>query len=240
MIFPNPIVQRTRLPLVGILVLAASTILAGASHAADPPAVDLFARDNLVAWCIVPFDAKKRGPEERVAMLKRLGFKRFAYDWRGEHLPTFDQEVGLLKKEGIELTAVWFPANLGDDARKLLAVIEKHKVRPQLWVTMTGGGAAKSPEEQRQKVASHARTLRPLAEAAAKLGCSVALYNHGDWFGEPENQIAILDALHLPERRHRLQPAPRTRPPRPFPGASQKDEAALAGPEPERHGQGRR
>ena len=198
MIFPNPIVQRTRLPLLGFLVLAAATLLAGASRAADPPAVDLFARDNLVAWCIVPFDAKKRGPEERVAMLKRLGFKRFAYDWRGEHLPTFDQEVGLLKKEGIELTAVWFPANLGDDARKLLAVIEKHKVRPQLWVTMTGGGAAKSPEEQRQKVASHARTLRPLAEAAAKLGCSVALYNHGDWFGEPENQIAILDALHLP------------------------------------------
>src|SRR4051794_30958587 len=24
----------------------------------------LFDRDNLVAWCIVPFDARKRGPEE--------------------------------------------------------------------------------------------------------------------------------------------------------------------------------
>lgn len=47
----------------------------------------LFARDNLVAWCIVPFDAKKRGPEERAAMLKRLGFTRFAYDWRAEHIP---------------------------------------------------------------------------------------------------------------------------------------------------------
>ena len=23
----------------------------------------VFARDNLVAWCIVPFDAKKRGPK---------------------------------------------------------------------------------------------------------------------------------------------------------------------------------
>ncbi|HTU18061.1 MAG TPA: TIM barrel protein [Gemmataceae bacterium] len=198
MIFLHTNGQGKHLPLHGILILAAWTLLAGASRAADPPAAKLFARDNLVAWCIVPFDARKRGPEQRVAMLKQLGFKRFAYDWRAEHLPAFDRELGLLKKEGIELTAVWFPANLGDDAQKLLAVIEKHKVRPQLWVTMTGGGPAKSAEEQKQKVESHARALRPIAEAAAKLGCSVALYNHGGWFGEPENQLAILDALHLP------------------------------------------
>ena len=158
----------------------------------------LFARDRLVAWCIVPFDGKKRGPEERVAMLRRLGIKRFAYDWRAEHLPTFDREVGLLQKAGIELTAVWFPANLGADAQRLLAVIGKHKVRPQLWVSMGGGGPAASPAEQRQKVEAHARALRPIAEAAAKLGCSVALYNHGGWFGEPENQLAILEALRLP------------------------------------------
>ena len=45
-------------------------------------------RDNLIAWCIVPFDSKKRGPEDRAAMLQKLGFKHFAYDWRGEHIPT--------------------------------------------------------------------------------------------------------------------------------------------------------
>src|SRR5262249_40928452 len=48
-------------------------------------ATELFRQDNLVAWCIVPFDAKKRGPEDRAAMLERLGFKHFAYDWRAEH-----------------------------------------------------------------------------------------------------------------------------------------------------------
>ena len=41
----------------------------------------------------MPFDSKKRGPEERAAMLERLGFKRFAYDWRTEHIPTFDAEI---------------------------------------------------------------------------------------------------------------------------------------------------
>jgi len=95
----HPLVRAARLLLLGALALPAQA-------AADAPAGGLFARDNLVAWCVVPFDAKKRGPEERVAMLKRLGLKRFAYDWRAEHLPTFDREVGLLQKEGIELTAV--------------------------------------------------------------------------------------------------------------------------------------
>ena len=37
--------------------------------------------------------------------------------------------------------------------------------------------------------------LRPLAEEAGKIGCSLALYNHGGWFGEPENQIAIIERL---------------------------------------------
>jgi hypothetical protein len=71
----------------------------------------LFARENLVAWCIVPFDAKKRGPEERAEMLAKLGFKHFAYDWRAEHIPTFDAEIAGLKKHGVALDAFWFPPN---------------------------------------------------------------------------------------------------------------------------------
>src|SRR5437899_2972158 len=49
-----------------------------------------YGRDNLVAWCVVPFDARQRGPEERAAMLERLGFHHYAYVWRTKHLPTFD------------------------------------------------------------------------------------------------------------------------------------------------------
>ncbi len=65
-----------------------------------PRSAQLFARDNLVAWCIVPLDQKKRGPEERAAMLKRLGFTRFAYDWRPEHVATFDAEIDALTHLG--------------------------------------------------------------------------------------------------------------------------------------------
>ena len=88
--------------------------------AADPPA-DPFRPDNLVAWCVVPFDARHRTPAERADMLARLGFKRFAYDWRSEHLPTFDQEVRELKKRNIVYLSPregWFMAAfaLGDRA----------------------------------------------------------------------------------------------------------------------------
>src|SRR5687768_14708161 len=84
---------------------------------APAAAADLFRRENLVAWCIVPFDAKKRGPEERAGMLVRLGLRRLAYDYRAEHIPTFDREVEAMKRRGIELTAWWFPGVLNDEAR---------------------------------------------------------------------------------------------------------------------------
>lgn len=155
----------------------------------------LFARDNLVAWCIVPFDAKKRGPIERVAMLKGLGFRHYAYDWRDEHLPTFDTEVAELQKQGIELSAVWFPA-LDASGRKLLEVLKARGVKTQLWVT-GGGEPAKTADEQHARVLAEAARIRPIAKAAAAQGSSVALYNHGGWFGEPENQLAILDELQL-------------------------------------------
>jgi hypothetical protein len=75
---------------------------------ADPRSVQqLYGRDNLIAWCIVPFDSKKRGPEERAAMLQRLGFKHFAYDWRTEHIPTFDAEIEALKRHEVSLDAFW-------------------------------------------------------------------------------------------------------------------------------------
>jgi len=159
------------------------------------PDTSLFARSNLVAWCIVPFDAKKRGPEERAAMMEKLGFKLFAYDYRAEHIPTFDAEIAALKAHDIRLLAWWFPGALNDEAKLILDVLKRNNVRDvQLWIT-GGGETAKSADEQQARVEAEAQRIRPIAEAAAGIGCSVALYNHGGWFGEPENQIAIIEKL---------------------------------------------
>ena len=196
MLKTHPLLERLFTALsIGAFALAAE-VQAAPPQTAESPA-KLFARENLVAWCIVPFDAKKRGPEERAAMLERLGFKRYAYDWRAEHLPTLDAELEAIKRHGIALDAVWFTPTLDKDGRFILDTLGKHGIKTQLWVT-GGGEPTKTPEEQRERIKAEAARIRPIAEAAAKIGCKVGLYNHGGWFGEPENQLAILDELKLP------------------------------------------
>lgn len=169
---------------------------AGAVRADNDP-LAIFAHDNLVAWCIVPFDDRERTPIERSEMLNRLGLKRYAYDYRANHIPTFDAEMEAIKKHGIELTAWWFPTDINDEARLILDVLKRHGIKTQLWVT-GGGGPTASPEEQRARVVAEAARIRRVAQAAAQIGCRVSLYNHGGWFGEPENQIEIIRELNLP------------------------------------------
>src|SRR5688572_27678153 len=122
---------------VGLLIAFLSVAFVRGAPATQP---GVFARDNLVAWCIVPFDAAKRTPEQRAEMMARLGIKRYAYDWRAEHLPTLERELTAIRKHGIELTAVWFPAELNQDAKFILDTLAKHQVETQLWVTCGAGG----------------------------------------------------------------------------------------------------
>jgi sugar phosphate isomerase/epimerase len=173
--------------LLALLGLLAAQPLRAAAPATWNPA-------NLAAWCIVPFDARRRGPEERAMMLRELGIRRYAYDWRAEHVAEFDLEVETMRRQGIEITAWWFPTRLDDTARRILEVIARHKIHPQLWV-MGGGAPTRSPAEQAARVGEEAARLRPIVAAAAQLGCTVGLYNHGNWFGEPENQLAVLERL---------------------------------------------
>jgi putative heme-binding domain-containing protein len=178
------------------LVLMLSCSLSFGQNPSDTPAHKLFASNNLMAWCIVPFDAKKRNPQERAEMLAKLGFKKFAYDYRAEHIPTFEEEILQLKKQNVELSAWWFPGALNDEAKLILNLLKKNNLKTQLWVT--GGGAlTKTPEEQAARIRQEAARIRPIAEAAKEIGCSVGLYNHGGWFGEPENQIAVIEELKL-------------------------------------------
>ncbi|MDZ4780371.1 MAG: plastocyanin/azurin family copper-binding protein [Planctomycetia bacterium] len=174
--------------LLTLLLLVQATV----AFAAEP---SLYARENLVAWCIVPFDAARRGPEERAAMLERMGIKQFAYDWRDEHIPTFDEEVAACARHGVKITAWWTSGpELNEVNRRILDVARRHQLKLQFWVMM---GEPAAPD-QAGKVQAAAEALRPFTEEAAKLDCQVGLYNHGGWFGEPENQLAIIEALRMP------------------------------------------
>jgi len=182
--------------------LAVTVLFLGAASPLCAATADIFARSNLVAWCIVPFDANKRGPEERGEMLERLGITKLAYDWRAEHIPTFDTEVAAMKRHGIEMTAWWFPAALNSEAQAILDCIKRNDIHPQLWVMLEGGPHLRldkafesTPAAQSAHVERMVAAAKPIAAEAAKLGCKVALYNHGGWFGIPENQIQIIKRL---------------------------------------------
>lgn len=182
------------------LPLAPALQAAEQAPADSPTSASVFARENLVAWCIVPFDAKRRGPEQRAEMLQRLGIRRLAYDWRDEHIATFDAELDALARHGVTLDAFWTPCSLEPAKDKHLKIIldflRRRKVKTQLWLST---GVPEGPGvTQEQKVAMAARAIEYVAREAGKIGCSVGLYNHGGWFGEPDNQIAILERVHLP------------------------------------------
>ncbi len=159
------------------------------------------AMGDLLAWCIVPFDNQDRTPEERIRMLAELGFERYAYDWRTRHLPDTARELRLARAQGTEATAVWIwvaggsdrPGHLSDDNERLLQALEEARLSTQVWVGINANFFEGLSEDE--KVARGVEMVRYLSERAAKTGSRVALYNHGDWFGEPENQIRIIEGL---------------------------------------------
>lgn len=179
--------MRTSYPIRAVLLwlfaLVSAEVSAQPSRPGSEPAKKpgLFARDNLVAWCIVPFDSQNRGPAARAEMVKRLGLSRVAYDWRENHVPTFEEEILQYQKHGIEYFAFW---SVHEEAFKLF---EKYDLHPQIWQT------APSPagESADVRVKAAAAQMLPLVERTRKLGCQLGLYNHGGWGGEPENLIAV-------------------------------------------------
>jgi hypothetical protein len=180
------------------LLLTTTLVLVGCSRKTTEK-VGLFDRNNLIAWCIVPFDAADRTPEERAVMLEELGFRHFAYDYRDQHIPSFREEIGVLKQHGIDLTAVWLWLEPAEDtlfnraSRDILDILAETGTRTDLWVSFPAHFFEEGTEEEKlQKGTDAIETVLQWAEAH---GCTVSLYNHGDWFGEPLNQIRIIEAI---------------------------------------------
>ncbi|MDA7508012.1 hypothetical protein N8504_06535 [Akkermansiaceae bacterium] len=170
------------------LMILGSLFFAEQVHAEVPANMKV---DSLSPWCVVPFDAKKRGPEARAKMLARLGFKRCAYDWRGEHVKDFEEEILQYKKHGIEFFAFWAGH---EEAYKLF---QKHDIHPQIWRTL-GSPTEGSVDEM---VSAAADSVSGLAKRLDQIGCELGLYNHGGWGGEPRNLVAVCEELH--ERGHK-------------------------------------
>lgn len=183
----------------GVFVLLVHTPLSVAAETSGTNSYSsIFATENLVAWCIVPFDAKQRPPEERAEMLRSLGIRRLAYDWREEHVPTFDDEIAAMRKYGIEISAFWLwlqSLEPGEDKRAALVLdaLRRNRLKTQIWISFNDQILIDLDQHARVDAVSSA--ILPIARQAKAIGCKVGLYNHGGWFGDPINQIEILKSL---------------------------------------------
>jgi sugar phosphate isomerase/epimerase len=182
-----------------LLALFIMSLMAGCNPQNNKEEGNLFAKKNLVAWCIVPFDASERSPEERADMLDKLGISQLAYDYRDKHIPSFKKEIEVMKEHHITMSAVWLWLDpkgediLGDAGRSILQTLEETGTKTELWVSF--------PEQvfqgltEKQAIEKAVKILSVVLERAEEIGCTMALYNHGAWFGEPENQIKVIQAM---------------------------------------------
>jgi hypothetical protein len=135
------------------------------------------------------------------AMLKRLGFTRYVYDWRAEHLPTMTHELQLAQQQGIAVQGVWMwidgnkdrPGALSADNEQVFKSLHEANLSTQIWLGFNDNYFRDLADEE--KVTRGAQMVKYITERAADHSSRVALYNHGDWFGEPENEVRIIQAL---------------------------------------------
>ena len=161
---------------LGILYLTLMLTACGTGTDEKRGNYDLFARDNLLAWCIVPYDAEERGPEERAQMLRDLGITMLAYDWRERHMPTFDAEWEALNKHGIKLQAFWMVTGLepaGDPTvERVFDFVERNNVQTQLWTYIVETEEFRNMDPE-QKVEKVVEILGYLADRAERTQCQI-------------------------------------------------------------------
>jgi hypothetical protein len=179
-----------------ILRLLVLFLLIGcASARADVP--KLYQPNNLMAWCVVPFDGAKRNPAERCEMLAKLGFTRYAFDWRAEHATDvmLEWEFTEVQKNKLTLQGCWFPAGVGPDGERLLKWLKQFKITTELWVMLPQPDGKLSDAD---KIKAAAHQVSALAKLAAADGHKIGVYNHGGWTGEPANMVAVLKEANQP------------------------------------------
>ncbi|RMB64149.1 AP endonuclease [Dokdonia sinensis] len=160
-----------------------------------------FAQENLIPWSIVAFDSLKRRPAERVAMVKKLGFDRYAFGGRQEHIDKMEEEIGIARSENVEISAVWLYLNHKKDSvgklkpmsEQVFQTLEKTGLQTQIWVGF-------HPEyfdglDDDKAFTKALSMLSYLAQRAERIGCTINMYNHGGWYGDPKNQLEIINRL---------------------------------------------
>lgn len=133
-------------------------------------------------------------------MLQQLGIRSLAYDWRDEHIPTFDEELAQLREHDLRMTAFYLIAGWPEDQASAaedtrlqagLDFLRRNDLRIDVWITYAGEGTTEGdPDEKRY--ADGARRVDVLAGLLDDLGCRLGLYNHGGWGGLPRTMVEVV------------------------------------------------
>ena len=192
-----PLIKEIKIRFTSaLLFLIITSIITACSQTKNTK--DIFSKENLVAWCIVPFDTENRTPEERASMLNELGITSLAWDWRDKHLSYFEQEINVLQKSNIELKSVWFYVSvdngniINNGNETILQILKKTGTKTDLWVSIPENNFEGMTDEE--KVKKGVELVNHIYDRAKAIGCNVSLYNHGGWSGMPENMVKIIEA----------------------------------------------
>ena len=181
------------------LLLFSLTLLVVGCTATSEPAID---PAGVSAWCIIGFDTKERTPEQRIELVKDLGINTYGYNRGKADYSKLETEFEMAVENDIDIHAafVWLNAKrdtigqLSPENTELLTKLKSVKYKPTIWVSFSDNFFKDKDQESCLKVSSD--MISYINSLAKDIGCKVALYNHTGWFGDPSNQVKILESVN--------------------------------------------
>lgn len=157
--------------------------------------------DEVSPWCILGFDSLDRTPQQRIAMLKEMGFTKYGFNRGKVNLDEMEKEFKLARENDIEITSIFLWLNAKRDSigklspsnQELLGNLKKVAQKPTIWLSFSNNFFEELNQEE--SIAFSVEMIKFIKMKADEVGCKLALYNHHGWFGNPYNQIKILEEL---------------------------------------------
>lgn len=157
--------------------------------------------EEVSPWCIIGFDSLERTPAQRIAMLKEMGFKKYGYNKGKGDFSEMKNEFKLAHDNNIEITSIFLWLNAKRDSigelstsnQELLENLKETTYKPTIWVSFSDNYFEALNQEE--SIALSVKMIDFVKQKADEIGCKLALYNHHGWFGNPHNQVAILEEL---------------------------------------------
>lgn len=162
---------------------------------------DMIKVDEVSPWCIIGFDSLDRTPEQRIGLLKEMGFSKYGFNKGKGDLSKMNEEFRLAKENNIEITSIFLWLNAKRDSigklspsnQELLSRLKEVDQKPTIWLSFSSNFFKDLNQEKSINLSID--MIKFIKSEADKLGCELALYNHHGWFGNPHNQVKILEEL---------------------------------------------